>query len=156
MFFYWSTTRIKVYKTFFSNYKDTNITLWQFYLVLVTFFKIFFVYLFFFFFFFFILRGSTSGKVTFEMQSPIVGLEKVGKMLIVGCMDKSLTCFTSKVAFFSIDCWLSDFLCLFLIYLSLLYYLFSALNKFQYNKSYNGYMRHFVDKSFLLFIAKRL
>ena len=48
---------------------------------------------------FYIFRGSTSGKLAFEMQSPIVGLEKVGKMLIVGCMDKSITCFTSKVIF---------------------------------------------------------
>eukprot|EP00111_Clytia_hemisphaerica_P010146 TCONS_00029654-protein len=41
-------------------------------------------------------KGSGPAKLAFEMHSPIVGLERVGKTLVVGCMDKTITCFTTK------------------------------------------------------------
>lgn len=41
-------------------------------------------------------KGTGAAKLAFEMQSPIVGLERVGKNIAVGCMDKSITCFTTK------------------------------------------------------------
>ena len=45
----------------------------------------------------FICRGNEPAKLAFELQSPIVGLERVGKNYVAACMDKTLTCFTTKV-----------------------------------------------------------
>ena len=44
-----------------------------------------------------IFRGNEPAKLAFELESPIVGLERVGKNYIVACMDKTLTSFTTKV-----------------------------------------------------------
>ena len=42
-------------------------------------------------------RGSKTGKVCFELNSQPVGLERVGKTIVVGCMDDTLQCYTTKV-----------------------------------------------------------
>ena len=44
-------------------------------------------------------RGSKAGKPTIELNSQPVGMERLGKNVVVGCMDETLQCFTSKVVF---------------------------------------------------------
>ncbi|XP_074644382.1 BBSome complex member BBS1-like [Tubulanus polymorphus] len=41
-------------------------------------------------------RGSKTGKLCIELDSHPVGLVKYGKNFIVGCMDQTLKCFTTK------------------------------------------------------------
>ncbi|ELT99525.1 hypothetical protein CAPTEDRAFT_108485, partial [Capitella teleta] len=41
-------------------------------------------------------RGVKEGKTVFELNSQPVGLERLGKNIIVGCMDRTLQCYTSK------------------------------------------------------------
>ena len=45
----------------------------------------------------FTFRGSKAGKPTIELNSQPVGMERIGKNVVVGCMDETLQCFTSKV-----------------------------------------------------------
>ena len=42
-------------------------------------------------------RGSTTGRLCFELTSQPVGLQRVGKTIVVACMDNSLLCYTTKV-----------------------------------------------------------
>ena len=42
-------------------------------------------------------RGSKAGKPTIELNSQPVGMERIGKNVVVGCMDETLQCYTSKV-----------------------------------------------------------
>ncbi len=48
---------------------------------------------------FFMFRGTKVGKPTIELNSQPVGMERIGKNVLVGCMDETLQCFTSKVRF---------------------------------------------------------
>lgn len=48
--------------------------------------------------FYFQNRGNDPARLAFEMQSPIAGLERVGKNIVVGCMDQTVTCLTTKVS----------------------------------------------------------
>jgi len=41
-------------------------------------------------------KGSEPAKLAYELQSPIVGLERVGKNYVVACMDKTISSFTTK------------------------------------------------------------
>ena len=41
-------------------------------------------------------RGFKAPKAAIPMSSQIVGVEKSGKNIVVGCMDKGLYCFTTK------------------------------------------------------------
>ena len=41
-------------------------------------------------------RGSRISKLIVELQSQVVGLERIGKTIIVGCMDHTLTCYNTK------------------------------------------------------------
>lgn len=41
-------------------------------------------------------RGSTTGKLCFELNSQPVGLQRIGKSIVVACMDNSLLCYTTK------------------------------------------------------------
>lgn len=41
-------------------------------------------------------KGNEPAKLTAELSSPIVGLERVGKHIVVGCMDQTLNCFSMK------------------------------------------------------------
>lgn len=41
-------------------------------------------------------RGFKTPKTSIKLTSQIVGLEKSGKNIIVGCMDRSLGCYTTK------------------------------------------------------------
>ncbi|XP_071492569.1 BBSome complex member BBS1-like [Diadema antillarum] len=41
-------------------------------------------------------RGMKMAKLCFELNSQPVGLERVGKNVIVGCMDQTLQCYTTK------------------------------------------------------------
>jgi Bardet-Biedl syndrome 1 protein len=43
-----------------------------------------------------IKKGGKSGKMICELSSQVVGLERISKTIIVACMDRSLTGFTSK------------------------------------------------------------
>ena len=36
-------------------------------------------------------------KLCFELNSQPVGLQRVGKNIIVGCMDQTLQCYSTKV-----------------------------------------------------------
>ena len=45
----------------------------------------------------FTFSGSRSGKLIVELHSQVVGLERIGKTIIVGCMDQTLTCYSTKV-----------------------------------------------------------
>ena len=45
-----------------------------------------------------ISRGNDPAKLTAELSSPIVGLERVGKHIVVGCMDQTINCFSMKVS----------------------------------------------------------
>ncbi|XP_065062005.1 Bardet-Biedl syndrome 1 protein homolog [Rhopilema esculentum] len=40
--------------------------------------------------------GSRSGKVIIELNSQVVGLERIAKTIIVGCMDQTLACYSTK------------------------------------------------------------
>ena len=42
-------------------------------------------------------RGVKTGKLCFELNSQPVGLQRVGKSIIVGCMDETLLCYSTKV-----------------------------------------------------------
>ena len=43
-------------------------------------------------------RGAKHpGKSCIELKSQPVGIERIGKNIIVGCMDQTLNCFTTKV-----------------------------------------------------------
>ena len=44
-----------------------------------------------------IFRGSKSGKLIVELNSQVVGLERIGKTIVVGAMDQTLTCYSTKV-----------------------------------------------------------
>ena len=37
-------------------------------------------------------------KLCFELNSQPVGLQRVGKNVIVGCMDQTLQCYSTKVS----------------------------------------------------------
>jgi len=41
-------------------------------------------------------RGSRSGKLIVELNSQVVGLERIGKTIVVGAMDHTLTCYSTK------------------------------------------------------------
>ncbi|XP_041469808.1 Bardet-Biedl syndrome 1 protein-like [Lytechinus variegatus] len=41
-------------------------------------------------------RGMKMAKLCFELNSQPVGLQRVGKNIIVGCMDQTLQCYTTK------------------------------------------------------------
>ena len=41
-------------------------------------------------------RGVKEGKTVFELNSQPVGLERLGKNIVVGCMDRTMQCYTSK------------------------------------------------------------
>jgi Bardet-Biedl syndrome 1 protein len=42
-------------------------------------------------------RGMKESKTIVELNSQPVGLERMGKNIVVGCMDRTMQCFTSKV-----------------------------------------------------------
>ncbi|XP_047132073.1 Bardet-Biedl syndrome 1 protein homolog isoform X1 [Hydra vulgaris] len=41
-------------------------------------------------------KGQSEAKLCIEMQSPIVGLERVGKNIALACVDNTVTCFSNK------------------------------------------------------------
>ncbi|XP_057316965.1 Bardet-Biedl syndrome 1 protein homolog [Hydractinia symbiolongicarpus] len=41
-------------------------------------------------------KGNDPARLVVELPSPIVGLERVGKNIVVGCMDQTITSFSSK------------------------------------------------------------
>ena len=41
-------------------------------------------------------RGSKSAKACIELTSQAVALERIGKNIVVGCMDNTLTCYSTK------------------------------------------------------------
>ncbi len=42
-------------------------------------------------------RGNSQPRNSIYLNSIVVGLERFGKNIIVGCMDSSLHCYTTKV-----------------------------------------------------------
>ena len=42
-------------------------------------------------------RGSKEGRLLFQLRSHLVGIKRVSKMIVVGCMDDTLQCFNVKV-----------------------------------------------------------
>ncbi len=43
-------------------------------------------------------RDTTTAKLIVELESQIVGVQRIGKNIYVGCMDDTLRCFSAKVS----------------------------------------------------------
>ena len=41
--------------------------------------------------------GDRSGKLCFELNAQPVGMARLNKCIVVGCMDETLQCYTTKV-----------------------------------------------------------
>jgi Bardet-Biedl syndrome 1 protein len=47
-----------------------------------------------------VTRGSKTPKYCIELSSQPVGMERLGKNIVVGCMDQTLVCYSPKVNLF--------------------------------------------------------
>ena len=44
-----------------------------------------------------LFSGDRSGKLCFELNAQPVGMARLNKCIVVGCMDETLQCYTTKV-----------------------------------------------------------
>lgn len=49
-------------------------------------------------------RDSPAAKLIVELESQIVGVQRIGKNIYVGCMDDTLRCYSSKVSLANNNC----------------------------------------------------